>query len=47
MSDDQKTKNEIITEIVSNGQGFYKQPESSPAKDLLSAYMTALCLQSK
>jgi len=47
LSDDQLTKNEIISEIIQSGNGYYKPPSDSPSKNLLSAYMTALCLEKR
>ena len=47
LSDDQKTKNEIISEAVQNGQAYYRPAETNPAKDLLNAYVTSLMLQGR
>jgi len=44
LSDDHVTKNEIIADIIQNGTAEYRVPKSTPAKDLLSSYMTALVL---
>jgi len=44
LSDDHVTKNEIISDIVQKGKAEFRVPKTSPARDLLSSYMTALCL---
>jgi len=45
LSDDMKTKNEIVTEIIQTGQATFRQPKMSPTRDLLRAYFTALLLE--
>ena len=44
MSDDHITKNEMLTEIIQTGQTDYKVAKTSPARDLLNAYITAMML---
>ena len=44
LSDDKKTKNEIITEIIQNGEADFRPAKTSPTKDLLNAYFTSLML---
>jgi len=46
LSDDQKTKNLIIGDIIQNGEAKYREPAGSPTRDLMIAYMTALALES-
>jgi DNA-directed RNA polymerase beta subunit len=45
LSDDQRTKNEIISEIIQYGEAAYRDPKSFPTRDLLEVYMTGLGLQ--
>lgn len=45
MSDDMGTKQEIISEIVSNGSAKYREPKTSPTRELLAAYMMSLMLE--
>lgn len=47
LSDDQATKNMIISNIIQNGSSPYIEPRTSPTRDLLSAYMIALCLEGR
>ena len=47
MSDDIKTKNEIITDIVQTGQAEFRETQASPTKDLLNAYFTGMMLEEK
>jgi DNA-directed RNA polymerase subunit beta len=44
LSDDQSTKNEIISEIIQTGSASYREPRTSPTRNLLSVYMTSLGL---
>jgi DNA-directed RNA polymerase beta subunit len=44
LSDDLKTKNEIISEIIQTGSAKYKDTKISPAKDLLNSYFVSLIL---
>jgi DNA-directed RNA polymerase beta subunit len=44
LSDDQVTKNEIITEIIQNGEADFRAAKISPTRDLLNAYFTSLML---
>jgi len=44
LSDDHVTKNEMIADIIQDGNTKYRVAKSSPAKDLLNAYMTGLML---
>ena len=45
LSDDEPTRNKIIADIIQNGEAKYREPQTSPTRDLLSAYMTALGLE--
>jgi len=45
LSDDSVTKNEIINEIIENGEASYRKPKVSPTKDLLNAYLQGLMLE--
>jgi len=45
MSDDIKTKNEIITDIIQTGQANFRETQASPTKDLLNAYFTGMMLE--
>ena len=47
LSDDIKTKNEIITDIVQTGSADFRETQASPTKDLLNAYFTAMMLEEK
>lgn len=47
LSDDTKTKNEIIGEIIQQGSAQYKEPKSFPARDLLTSYFVSLMLEGK
>jgi hypothetical protein len=44
LSDDYITRDEIISEIIQNGEAGYKEAKISPARDLLNAYFTSLML---
>jgi DNA-directed RNA polymerase beta subunit len=44
LSDDLVTKREIVTEIIQSGDADFRQPKSSPTKELLNAYFTSLML---
>lgn len=44
LSDDYITKEEIISEVVQNGNADYKEPKISPARDLLNSYFISLML---
>jgi len=44
LSDDHVTKNEMIAEIIQDGRAEYKVAKTSPARDLLNAYMTGLMI---
>ena len=47
MSDDIKSKNEMISEIVQTGETTFRHPQVTPAKDLLSCYFLALMLDKR
>lgn len=47
MSDDIKTKNEIITDIIQTGQAEFRETQASPTKDLLNGYFTGMMLEEK
>jgi len=44
LSDDQVTKNEMISEIVQTGTVDFKATKTNPTKDLLNAYFISLML---
>jgi len=44
LSDDLKTKNEMISDIILKGETRFKEPRVSPTKDLLNAYMKVMGL---
>jgi len=44
LSDDIKTKNELITEIIQTGDANFRPAQTSPTRDLLNAYFTSLML---
>ena len=44
LSDDIKTKQELVSEIVMSGTAKFKKPKTSPSKELLSAYFAALAI---
>lgn len=44
MSDDIKSKNEMVSEIVQTGECKFRYPQVTPAKDLMGAYFLALML---
>jgi len=45
LSDDQKTKEEIISEIIETGEAGYKEPKATPTKDLLEVYLKGMMLE--
>lgn len=45
LSDDQVTKNEIISEVVENGTANFRPPKATPTKDLLNSYFISLMLE--
>jgi DNA-directed RNA polymerase beta subunit len=47
MSDDIKTKNEILTDIIQTGQAAFRETQASPTKDLLNAYFTGMMLEER
>jgi len=47
LSDDIKTKNELITEIIQTGDANFKPAQTSPTRDLLNAYFTSLMIGGK
>jgi len=48
MSDDNRSKNEMIKEIVENGHAKFKDKiQQSPTRDLLEAYFNGLMLEGK
>lgn len=47
LSDDIVSKNEMISEIITTGETSFKYTKSSPAKDLLAAYMIGLMLDQR
>ena len=44
LSDDRVTQNEMVSEIIQTGQVDFKPTKTSPAKELLNAYMVGLML---
>ena len=47
LSDDIKTKNEMLTDIVQTGGAKFRETQASPTKDLLNAYFTGMMLEEK
>jgi DNA-directed RNA polymerase beta subunit len=47
MSDDQRSKNEMINSIVETGHTEFKETQVSPTRDLLNAYFMGLMLEEK
>jgi len=47
LSDDIKTKNEMITDIIQTGGAKFRDTQASPTKDLLNAYFTGMMLEEK
>ncbi len=47
LSDDIKTKNEIITDVIQTGGAKFRETQASPTKDLLNAYFTGMMLEEK
>jgi len=47
LSDDIKTKNEILTEIIQTGDANFRPPQTSPTKELLNAYFVTMMLDSR
>lgn len=45
LSDDATTKNEIISDIIQNGNAEYRDAKVSPVKDLLNSYFIAMMLE--
>jgi len=45
LSDDIKSKNEMLSEIVTTGHAEFKEPQMVPVKDLLNFYFTSLILE--
>lgn len=45
LSDDYVTKEEILAEVVQNGNAGYREPKISPARDLLNSYFISLMLE--
>jgi len=44
LSDDYITKDEILADIIQNGNAAYREPKISPVKDLLNSYFISLML---
>jgi DNA-directed RNA polymerase subunit beta len=48
MSDDNRSKNEMINEIIETGHAEFKEePQATPTRDLLNAYFRGLMLEEK
>ena len=47
MSDDGRSKNEMINEIIENGKAEFKETQLSPTRDLVNAYFMALMVEGK
>jgi DNA-directed RNA polymerase beta subunit len=47
MSDDGRSKNEMITEIVETGHAEFHKTQVSPTRDLVNAYFMALMVEGK
>lgn len=45
LSDDAKTKSEILSDIVQTGSANYREPVVFPARDLLTSYFVSLMLE--
>ncbi len=45
LSDDGRSKNEMINEIIENGHAEFKETKQSPTRDLLKAYFVGLMLE--
>lgn len=45
LSDDVRTKNEIIAEIIQTGSAKYREPKMSPTRNLLKAYFIGMMLR--
>jgi len=44
LSDDHKTKNEILSDIIQTGNAKYRAPKASPVRDLLNSYFISLMI---
>jgi len=44
LSDDIKTKNEILADIIQTGSAKYRVPKASPVRDLLNSYFISLMI---
>lgn len=44
LSDDPATKNEIISDIIEQGNAEYREPKRNESKEMINAYFTALAL---
>jgi hypothetical protein len=44
LSDDHKTKNEILSDIIQTGHAGYRPAKSSPVRDLLNSYFISLMI---
>ncbi|NMB96918.1 MAG: hypothetical protein GYA02_09970 [Clostridiaceae bacterium] len=47
LSDDAATKNEIIFDIIQNGEAEFREPKAGKTKDLLNIYMAGMMLDVK
>jgi len=45
LSDDHETKNEIISEIIQNGEAGYREPKKSATRDLMKIYLYGMMLE--
>ena len=45
LSDDYITRDEIMADIIQNGNAAYREPKISPVKDLLNSYFVSLMLE--
>ena len=47
LSDDTKTKDEILFDIIQNGEAKYREPKGGKTKNLLNVYMAGMMLDVK
>ena len=45
LSDDNISKNEILSDVIQTGSAEYREPVFSPARDLLNSYFVSLMLE--
>jgi len=47
LSDDKSAKDEILFDIIQNGEANYREPKAGTTKDLLNVYMAGMMLDVK